>query len=295
MRRGFSLVLVLVLFPLAASGKTLIFQSQNQSSPSEPMVVSEPQQGQSNQAKTYSTSNISSSASSELFFMLEQLQLEVRNLRGIVEEQGHQIRLLQESARNRYRDLDSRVLDLSKKMAVYGAAASAASNVAIQSQKAVQPSQIQSSNVSKQSSDDISKMDSGEGAGRVNAEPTPEQKQAYQKAYNLIKEKQFEQAIDGLHAFIEAYPQGELTGNAYYWLGEVYLVLPELEQAKQAFTIVVRSFPGHRKVADALFKLAVAHDRMQDPAKAEEYLKQVQQEFPESTAAKLASSYKINR
>jgi TolA-binding protein len=41
--------------------------------------------------------------------------------------------------------------------------------------------------------------------------------------------------------------------------------------------------------------LGVSYDRLQNPAKSEQYLNEVQLKFPESTAAKLAKSYKINR
>jgi len=125
--------------------------------------------------------------------------------------------------------------------------------------------------------------------------PTVDQKREYQQAYDLIKNKNFEEAIKSLLLFIEHYPEGDLAGNAYYWLGEVYLVLPQLEEAKQAFSVVVSAFPMHRKAADALFKLGVSYDRLQDPARAEKYLNEVQLKFPKSTAAKIAKRYKINR
>lgn len=216
---------------------------------------------------------------SELFFMIEQLQQEVRSLRGLVEEQQHLLNRLQKDGKSRYKDLDDRLLSLTKQV-----------NTNKPAPQVVVPATSIETNLAQVNTDVPATTQK-----TVTKEPTAEQRKAYQDAYAFIKEKKFDEAIDGLHQFLEKYPEGELAGNAYYWLGEVYLVLPKLEQARQSFSIVAKTFPNHRKVADALFKLGVTYDRMQDPEQSERYLNQVQVEFPESTAAKLARSYKINR
>lgn len=255
------------------SAKTLVFQ-QDESSP-QPSAQVAPQ------VTTYATAPVGqASGNSELFFMLDQLQQEVRYLRGVVEEQAHQIHQLQQSARSRYKDLDSRVLNLSKEVSGLKKGGQVGAVVQAEPVSSDLPASPSSNNPKPVAAVTIA---------------DPQQKKAYQDAYAYIKEKQFEQAIDALHAFLEKYPEGELAGNAYYWLGEVYLVLPQLEQARQSFSIVIRSFPNHRKVADALFKLGVTYDRLQDPAQSEQYLIQVQKAYPNSSAAKLAKSYKINR
>lgn len=55
-------------------------------------------------------------ATSELFYMIQQLQGEVRRLKGETEEQRHLIERLQNQGRDRYIDLDQRILDLSEKV-----------------------------------------------------------------------------------------------------------------------------------------------------------------------------------
>ncbi|MDX1452229.1 MAG: tol-pal system protein YbgF [Oleiphilaceae bacterium] len=271
-----ALLLGMMAFDLPA--RTLIFQSNNENSPEQPVELDSPAASAAqanvtpqNSGQQYSTGSVApaSSANTELLFMIEQLQQEVRMLRGMVEEQAYQLRTLQESSKARYRDLDARVMALG-------------TTPKIQPKAAAAP-------VVADSKEPVTEQSS------ASTPPTEAQRREYQLAYNLIKERKFNEAVDALHVFIEKYPEGELTGNAYYWLGEVYLVLPKLEQAKQAFSIVVKSFPGHRKLPDALFKLAVAHDRLQSPAESEKLLTRVQQEFPESTAAKLAKDYKISR
>ena len=279
------------IFSSAIGAKTLIFQSNDANLQSEP-ASAEVGNNASVQIVSPPATAAVSSINSELFFLVEQLKQEVMMLRGLVEEQDYEIRQMQKLSKERYRDMDQRLQDLAKKVAN-------ADNV----KAAPAPSQSSASATVAGSANVVVPV---AGVGEVVpvkppvasvgvAEQTEEQKVAYQSAYNYVRDKNFPEAIDALHAYVEKYPEGDLTGNAFYWLGEVYLVLPKLEQAKQAFSIVVKAFPGHRKLPDAIYKLAVTLDRLQDPAGAEQYLKQVQQQFPNSTAAKLAGNYTISR
>lgn len=282
---------VLFVFSFELNAKTLIFQSNESSGSTSSAVQSDNAVESESQSRSPSSvmppvsSAPASNANSELFFMVEQLKQEVMMLRGLLEEQSFAMRQLQERSKDRYRDTDERIQSLVQKIAVLE---KVESSVVIQSSAPVVSPPVVSPPVVNPGGPDVVAVN------RV-VEETDEQKVAYQKAYNLVKEKNFPEAIDALHAYVENYPEGDLTGNAFYWLGEVYLVLPKLEQARQAFTIVVKTFPGHRKLADSIYKLAVTYDRLQKPAEAELYLKQVQEQFPNSTAAKLAQNYKITR
>lgn len=276
--------LVLVSAPLAA--KTLIFESSQQGGeqtgglqqseqvikPRAGKTISTTDLGGAAPAKAQTSANsATSNAVSQMYFMLETLKREVSELRAVVEEQSYRLQGFEEASKRRYKDIDARIQGLSATKPAVPASTSSSD-----ASSAVTPAIVPA-------------------AAKPVVEVTAEQKQAYAKAYSLVKEKRFDDAVDALHAYIERYPDGELSGNAYYWLGEVYLVLPQLEQAKQSFLIVLNSFPEHRKLADSIFKLAVTYDRLQDPVNSEKYLKLVQSRFPNSTAAKLANSYKIAR
>ncbi|QSP93643.1 tol-pal system protein YbgF [Marinobacter salinisoli] len=208
-----------------------------------------------------------SQASAELFYMIQQLQEEVRRLRGQVEEQGYQIDRLQKQGRDRYIDLDQRILALSEKMAEQpvGSSSSASS--------------------------------SGGASAPVIEEkeyrqPDAEERAAYAEIQDLIRnQKDYDTAINKIYAFIDTYPEGDLTVNAYYWLGEVYLVKPQLEQAKQAFTIVATRYPDHRKAPDALYKLGVTLDKLGETEQARGRMQNVVDSYPDSSAAKLARKF----
>ena len=208
----------------------------------------------------------------ELFFMIERLQQEVRDLRGEIEQQQNQLDRLTRQSRERYIDLDQRLLDLSEKreQSRAGAASPPGSTAAPAKQERQQPQTV----------------------SREYRQPSQEERQAYDRIQNLIQEqKAYDQAIGELYDFVSEYPEGDLTVNAYYWLGEVYLFKPQLEQAKQAFTIVATRYQDHRKAPDALYKLGVVHDRMGDKEQAERYMRRVVDQYGASQAANLAKKY----
>lgn len=287
---------VFMLGTSAASAKTLIFQSSGAKGQSA-VAAEEPVGGASvaSPAVTAVPPVQANNAASEMFFIVEQLKQEVMQLRGTVEEQAYELRKIKRQSLERYTDIDQRIQGLVSDVAkrpssavvpsshpsdalVGGVAVGAATGVAANGQPTANSATALGGNVIP-----------------VSDVVTEDEKVAYNAAYRYVKEKDFPKAVEALHGFVEKYPNGDLAGNAFYWLGEVYLVLPQLEQAKQAFSIVVKTFPGHRKLADAMYKLGVAYDRMHEPGQAEQYFKMVQKSFPQSTAAKLASSYKISR
>src|SRR5690554_489608 len=240
----------------------------------QPAVSSSP--FQSSTSATKAPLMVAQSGNVELYLMVEQLQREVRELRGMVEQQGYAIDQLKSQQRDRYLDLDQRLLNLDKRLSQAG--------------DSVAPSAPASSG-SSTSAPVMSASGATEEIAAAPGEVTEAQKKAYQQAYDLIRQRQYDKAIDALHAFISQYPNSDLTVNAYYWLGEVYLVLPKLEQVKQAFTVVVSRYPSHRKASDAYYKLGVTLDRMGEAAQARQYLDGTVKKYPGSAAAGLAQDY----
>lgn len=209
-----------------------------------------------------------SQANAELFYMIQQLQGEIRRLQGRVEEQQNAIDRLTKQARDRYIDLDQRILKLSEKVAEAPVDAN------------------------QGTSDSASGTDNSGVKTKVYRQPSDEERSEYQKIQTLIhQQKKYDQAINGLYDFIDKYDEGDLTVNAYYWLGEVYLVEGQLEQARQAFTIVATRYGDHRKAPDAVYKLGVTLDRQGNKEQARSRMEAVVKDYPGTSAAKLAQKY----
>jgi len=208
-----------------------------------------------------------------LFVQIQQLQQQVMQLNGRLEEQANELRILREQSLQRYADLDKRL----STGAVGGAAAEAAPGTAA-------------------TTDDSALLASGPtvgGAGPVAAQPG--EAEAYRAAYSLVQAQKFDQAVQAFQQFQRNYPAGKYAPNAFYWLGELYLVVqpPDLESSRQSFTLLLSQYPDNSKAPDALYKLGKVQFMKGNREKAKEYLDQVISRYgsTNSSAVKLARDF----
>ena len=88
------------------------------------------------------------------------------------------------------------------------------------------------------------------------------------------------------------FPASPYVANAYYWLGEIYLLQGQDELARQAFTAVVEQHVGHSKTMDASFKLGKIYHQLGDNKRARELLEIVTKST--GRASRKAQSYLDN-
>lgn len=206
------------------------------------------------------------SAQGELFMQLQQMQDEIAQLRGMVEEQQNQIQHLKQENQARYQDIDSRLQA--------GGAGAPAQNTPTDG--AINASGTPAAPAQQASA-----------ASNEPADPAKE-KLYYDAAFDLIKAKDFDKASQAFTAFLRKYPQSQYAGNAQYWLGEVNLANGDLQAAGKAFAQVSASYPSHAKVPDSLFKLADVEQRLGNTDRAKGILQQLIAQYPGSSAAQLA-------
>ena len=218
---------------------------------------------------------INNNANAQMFDIVEMLQYELQQLRGQVEELSYNLERLKKDQKQRYLDLDRRIVSLSTPPQV------------------IDDSQV-SDTKSETGETDLTSASLG---GAIALDQTaviqeaydPEiEKLAYKAAFGLIRERQYDASIEALLTFLNDFPEGLLVGNVHYWLGEVYMVQGDASLAAQSFEYVIREFPGHRKIPDALYKAGVAYQNVGNNNKANQLLQRVLQEYPDSSAARLA-------
>ena len=197
-----------------------------------------------------------------LFNQVQQLQQEVMRLNGMVEQQTYELRQLKEQSLERYLDIDRR---LASGAAPLGANASAAAPAASR------PS----------------------ASGAAAAAEQPGEAEAYRAAYALVRGQEFAAAVPAFTRFLQNFPDGRYAPNAYYWLGELYLVLEpaDPEAARQSFMLLLGQYPSHAKIPDALYKLGRVHYIKGNPERAREFLERVRRDYPDSSAARLAGDF----
>ena len=113
---------------------------------------------------------------------------------------------------------------------------------------------------------------------------------AYQAAFGLLKNSQFDQAIAAFQQFLTTYPDSSLADNAQYWLGEAYYVNKSFPEALAAFQRVTTKYPQSRKVPDALLKVGYCYYELKQSQEAHDTLAQVVASYPDTPAGKLAQA-----
>lgn len=115
-----------------------------------------------------------------------------------------------------------------------------------------------------------------------------EERQKYQKAFDMLKEGRYKMARTEFKAFLEQFPDGRYSGNAQYWLGEANYVTRQFEQGVKEFKVVLSRYPSSNKVPDAMLKLGYTYYELRQSIQARLVLEDLRKRFPKSTAARLA-------
>ena len=125
-------------------------------------------------------------------------------------------------------------------------------------------------------------------AGGAGDSQGSDDKAAYQTAFGLLKDGQYDRAIAAFQKFLVAYPNSQLADNAQYWLGEAYYVNRSFPEAQAAFQRVVDKYPQSRKRPDALLKIGYCQYELKQPDLAKNTLTVVTTQFPDTPAGHLA-------
>lgn len=236
----------------------------------------------------------SDTSTAGLFVQLQDLQAEVRELRGLLEQQNYIIEQLSQKRMDDYLDLDRRIGELTVSLA----SASRPVQAGIQQAADKQPVTSNDSATKTYSTASVSSENANKPVAVPSSPPVASKadvaKKAYRAAYQKVKDRQFDQARVSLAAFISAHPQSHYVPNAYFWLGELYYLESDLPRSKQSFDALIKQYPTHRKVADAKFKLGKVYHQLGDNAAAREMLESVLNDHSGSTAANPAREYLNN-
>jgi tol-pal system protein YbgF len=233
----------------------------------------------------------STSDSASLIEKVLNLQKEVQELRGQLEVQAHDLKLLQQQQVAFYKDLDARISGGATKSAQ---AAKPAINLDAAQKKTnlkgatPKPVAVPTPAIKAPATTKTTAATSPVSRGN----PADEQI-SYLAAYELVKNKKYDNAIDAMQAFIQKYPNGGYTANAEYWLGELYLVKKDYTKAIEHFDTVLAKFPSSTKTAASLLKTGYAYSASGNNPEAKKRFELVVRNYPNTQTAQLANS-KLN-
>lgn len=209
------------------------------------------------------TSEQASASGPSYLARLSDLEDEVRQLRGQVEEQNHKLKQMVGLQTKIFQDLDSRVTKLS--------------------------------GGNRAGHDSTKLLEAKAGAleqkppltRSVSVDPANEQK-SYQTAYDLLRNKQYAQAKLAMKDYVTNYPDGEFAVNAHYWLGELNLLTGDSKTAAKEFNTVIEKYPTSNKVSDAMLKTGLIYLEQDNQKAAKQQFQKIMQSFPNSASAGIA-------
>jgi tol-pal system protein YbgF len=220
----------------------------------------------------------------EMIQQVDQISEDINLLRGEIEVQGNDIDDIKKRQRELYQDIDRRLRDIeSRAVSQAPAAQMTTPQVAVPPQPTVEPSGTTTQAPS---------LAAGSAAAATSAPvsaPQAGEKEAYQAAFDTLKEGRYKEAKVEFAAFLIKYPNSGFAGNAQYWLGEAHYVTRNFEQGIVEFKKVLNSFPGSNKVPDAMLKLGYTYYELKQYPQAKTILQELRTRFPDETAARLAT------
>ena len=209
----------------------------------------------------------------------QQLENDLRSLRGKLEEQDNEIAQLKHELENRYADLDQRLELLQQKIDPE------ASNTTEDNQQDTPPSNTTITNPSSNTT-----------AAAVNKAPvvvstqnTSElEKAAYTVALDAYKQGGAKKAIAPMQNFIKNNPNSVYISNAYFWLAEFNLAIEPTNyaEAKKNYGIVANQYPNSSRAPRAVYQLYnIAKEVDKNTAQANQYKAKLLKQYPKSEEA----------
>lgn len=219
----------------------------------------------------------------EMLGRVESLQTDIQQLRGMAEEQSHEINRLKQREQNIYADIHARLRQLESE-----SAARISAGTAVVTPKQVSAPEKPAYTEASASAPTPTQAVQPKPVKKVKPKSRAEEKAAFDTAFASVKNSHYQQAIMQLEQFLQDYPDGIYSDNTYFWLGSVYKIVNNLPAAKKNFQAVYTQFPKSEKAAMAMLKLADIYNEENDSAKARQLYQQIGAQYPDSTTAHMA-------
>ena len=230
----------------------------------------------------------------DLVIQIQQLQDEVRMLRGMLEDQSIQLENLSNRQRDQYLDLDQRITGMrgsSTGPVLSGNPANTTS--AMTSPAVAQPAireDVPDVRPALDTPSSVTAIATPDTQAREMVESPEAEKAAYDQGFQSLKDLKYADAAQQFSAFVMQYPNSDYADNAQYWLGESYYVTRNYDIALEAFQKLLSNYPDSPKVPDGLLKIGYTHYELKQWDQARAALVQVQEQYPDTTLARLAGS-----
>jgi tol-pal system protein YbgF len=228
---------------------------------------------------TGSTSNLDAATADHLTTRIDEMDGEIRQLTGQVEEIGYKLGQLSDQFQKFSGETDTRL----KALEGGGARAQAPGGAASQTAQG-QPGKPVSGN----SADGTGLAPGPQSLGKIPADSVPAQPQGtYQDQYNTaigyLRQQDYPRAEAALKRFITEHGETDLAGPAMYWLGEVFFVQGKFADGAQTFLDALKKYPQSPKAPDSMLKLGMSLAQLKQAKEACLAFKDLPKKYPNAS------------
>ena len=110
----------------------------------------------------------------------------------------------------------------------------------------------------------------------------------YRSAFQLVKDKKYDESIDSFNAFLYLFPESKYAANAQYWLSESIYALGDYVNSMINFAKVVENYPNSSKIADAKLKIGYCYYSIKKWKEARFIFSSISKDYPNTSLSQLA-------
>jgi len=112
----------------------------------------------------------------------------------------------------------------------------------------------------------------------------------YNQGIDKLSSQEYRAAASIFSSQLQNFPKGEKAGDGYFWLGETFYILEDLESAAKSYQTLVDRFPNHVRTPKALLKLIGVHQSREDDISARILMSILQNKYAGTVEANTAKS-----
>ncbi len=257
---------------------------------------------------------LSDEAAVQLLQRVNELEQELRNLRGDNEKLQNELDIVRKSQEDTLQRVDERIEKLQDKTSDTAgnteaapdtvpskvldnadvAALKAKDTVIDTADKATKTDPNGFYSYGTNRSDDKNKpTDNGITASKPPLPPS-EERAVYDNAFKTLLQDPKE-AVPEFRGFLKDYPKSPLAASAQYWVGEALYAEKDYKGAVEEFLVVLKEHKGSDKAPDAALKLGYSFYELKDWEKASKTLQDVISFFPDNAETRKLAQERLDK
>lgn len=124
--------------------------------------------------------------------------------------------------------------------------------------------------------------------------PESDERSVYDNAFKTLLQDPKE-AVPEFRAFLKDYPKSPLAPSAQYWVGEALYAEKDFKGAIEEFLVVLKEHKGSDKAPDAALKLGYSFYELKDWEKARKTLQDVISFFPDNAETRKMAQERLDK